>query len=126
MQAKKIQIRSHKDLVVWQKGIDLTMVIYKLTSKFPPDERFGLTSQMRRAAVSISSNIAEGRSRGTRKDFTQFLHIALGSISELETQLEMAKRLEYGEKVDYNESVAILEEVSRMLVAMISSLKART
>ncbi|MES2134740.1 MAG: four helix bundle protein [Patescibacteria group bacterium] len=126
MQKTKTQIRSHKDLIVWQKGVDLAMVIYKFTSKFPSEEKFGLISQMRRSAVSIPSNIAEGRSRGTRKDFAQFLHIALGSTSELETQLEMAKRLEYGEKIDYNESTAMLEEVSRMLVAVIASLKAST
>ncbi|TAK58507.1 four helix bundle protein [Patescibacteria group bacterium] len=117
---------SHKDLIVWQKGIDLAIIIYKLTSKFPSEEKFGLINQMRRAAVSISSNIAEGRSRSTRKDFAQFLHIALGSVSELETQLEIAKRLEYGEKVDYNEIVAALQEVSKMLVAIIASLKAKT
>ncbi|TSD05722.1 MAG: S23 ribosomal protein [Parcubacteria group bacterium Greene0714_7] len=126
MQTNKIQIYSHKDLVVWQKGIDLAIVIYNLTSKFPSEEKFGLTAQMRRAVVSISSNIAEGRSRSTRKDFAQFLHIALGSVSELETQLEIAKRLEYGEKVDYNGAVATLQEVSKMLVTIIASLKAKT
>lgn len=126
MQTNKTKIYSHKDLIVWQKGIDLAIIIYKLTSKFPSEEKFGLINQMRRAAVSISSNIAEGRSRSTRKDFAQFLHIALGSISELETQLEIAKRLEYGEKVDYNETVATLQEVSKMLVSIIASLKAKT
>lgn len=126
MQTNKTKIYSHKDLIVWQKGIDLAIIIYKLTSKFPSEEKFGLINQMRRAAVSISSNIAEGRSRSTRKDFAQFLHIALGSVSELETQLEIAKRLEYGEKVDYNEIVAALQEVSKMLVAIIASLKAKT
>lgn len=126
MQTNKTQIYSHKDLIVWQKGIDLAIIIYKLTSKFPPEEKFGLINQMRRAAVSISSNIAEGRSRSTRKDFAQFLHIALGSVSELETQLEIAKRLEYGGKVDYNETVATLQEVSKMLASIIASLKAKT
>lgn len=119
-------IRSHKDLVVWQKGIDLVQAVYRLTAELPQEERFGLSSQLRRAAVSIPSNIAEGRSRTSRKDFIQFLHIALGSASEVETQLEIVRRLRYGRNVDYNETARLLDEVSRMLVAMIASLKARS
>jgi four helix bundle protein len=76
----------HKDLDVWKKSMNLVVLIYDITSKFPSDERFGLTSQMRRAAVSIPSNIAEGAARKGDKEFIQFLMIALGSLSELETQ----------------------------------------
>lgn len=125
---QKIQgpIRSHKDLVVWQKGITLVESVYRLTRSFPAEEKFGLSSQMRRAAVSIPSNIAEGRSRNSRKDFAQFLHVAFGSASELGTQLEIAKRLGYGKKEDYNELEGLLQEVSKMLNAMIVSLKARS
>ena len=90
-----MSINSHKDLIVWQKSIKLCKSIYKLTDKFPKEETFGLTSQMRRCAVSIPSNIADGRNRGTRKDFSQFLRIALGSASELETQIEISRELSY-------------------------------
>jgi four helix bundle protein len=77
---------NHKDLDVWKKSMNLVVLIYDITSKFPSDERFGLTSQMRRAAVSIPSNIAEGAARKGDKEFIQFLMIALGSLSEVETQ----------------------------------------
>src|SRR3990167_391511 len=110
-------IKSHKDLLVWQKSLDLVENVYLLTEKFPQRELYGLSAQMRRAAVSISSNIAEGRSRGTRKDFTHFLHMAFGSASELETQLLIAKRLKYGKSHDVDESSLLLLEVSKMLRA---------
>lgn len=92
----------HRELIVWQKSMDLAVKIYAYTSKFPSDEKFGLVSQMRRAAVSISSNIAEG-SRRRGKDLRNFLTIAFGSASELETQLELTKRLEYGDIVKREE-----------------------
>ncbi len=117
-----MQINSHKDLIVWQKGVELSKQIYLLTESFSKKEVFGLTSQMRRAAVSIPSNIAEGRSRGTRKDFVQFLRIALGSASELETQIEISKKLPESEKHSYREVDILLDEVSRMLMAMIKKL----
>lgn len=115
-------IKSHKDLIVWQKGVDLVLTVYQLTKGFPREEVYGLTSQVRRAAISIPSNIAEGRSRGTRKDFSQFLRIALGSGSELETQLLLAKRLSFITEIDYNKAVGQLEEVMEMLNAMITKL----
>lgn len=126
MQTNKIQIYSHKDLVVWQKGIDLAIVIYNLTSKFPSEEKFGLTSQMRRSAVSIPSNIAEGRGRRSRKDFVQFLYMSVGSLCELETQIEIAKDLRFIKEVEYNDCVASLKEIGRMLASMIEKLKAGT
>ena len=115
-------IKSHKDLIVWQKGVDLVLTVYQLTKGFPREEVYGLTSQVRRAAISIPSNIAEGRSRWTRKDFSQFLRIALGSGSELETQLLLAKRLSFITEIDYNKAVGQLEEVMEMLNAMITKL----
>jgi len=119
-------IKSHKDLLVWQKSLDLVENVYLLTEKFPQRELYGLSAQMRRAAVSISSNIAEGRSRGTRKDFTHFLHMAFGSASELETQLLIAKRLSLASDKECEASLSILLEVSKMLRAMISKLEAKS
>ncbi|MDO8565528.1 MAG: four helix bundle protein [bacterium] len=118
-------IYSHKDLIVWQKGIMLSKQIYLLTEKFPREELYGITSQMRRAAVSIPSNIAEGRSRGTRKDFVQFLRIAIGSASELETQIEIAKQLPKTKEYSYKEVDILLSEVSRMTMAMIKKLSVK-
>jgi four helix bundle protein len=88
--------QSFKDLVVWQKAIDLTVDVYKLTARFPEAERFGLTNQMRRASVSIASNISEGYGRATKGEYFQFLGHARGSCSELETQLVIAKKLVFG------------------------------
>ncbi|WP_027136918.1 four helix bundle protein [Gaetbulibacter saemankumensis] len=85
----------HKDLDVWKSGMDLVELVYKVTSVFPDDERYGLTSQMRRAAISIPSNIAEGCGRKSDKELNQFISIALGSIAELETQYFIALRLHY-------------------------------
>ena len=87
-------INSYKGLIVWQRSIELVVAIYELTEKYPREEIYGLTNQSRRAVVSISSNIAEGRCRGTKKDCTQFLRIAFGSGAELGTQLEIAKKLQ--------------------------------
>ena len=115
-------INSHKDLIVWQKSIKLCKLVYKLTEKFPKEEVYGLTSQMRRSAVSIPSNIAEGRSRGTRKDFTQFLRIALGSASELETQIEIAKELSFMNNQEAVEIEDQLVEVSKMVMGLIKKL----
>ena len=88
-----MQIQSYRDLIVWQKAVELSVAVYGLTEHYPKEEIYGLISQMRRASVSIASNIAEGRYRGTRKDFCQFLRIAFGSGAELETQIEISKRL---------------------------------
>ncbi len=115
-------IQSHKDLIVWQKGVELVLSIYKLTKDFPKEEIYGITSQIRRAAISIPSNIAEGRSRGTRKDFGQFLRIAFGSGAELETQLLIARKLSFGPEISYNKVDNRLDEVMRMLNAMIHKL----
>jgi four helix bundle protein len=109
------RIISYKDLIVWQKAVDLTVEIYNLTKDFPTAEQYGLTSQMRRAAVSIASNIAEGKTRRTQKDFHNFLGIAFASAAELETQLIIAKRLSYGKNEKYIIVDSVFSEVVRML-----------
>ncbi len=116
-------IKSYRDLIVWQRAIDLAVAIYKVTESFPREEQFGLTSQMRRAAVSIASNIAEGKNRSTRKDFLHFLFIAYSSGAELETQLYIAKCLPKMKELDYKQSDALLLEIMKMLNSMISKLK---
>ena len=85
-------IQTHRNLEVWSKSVDLCIQVYRLTQSLPSEERFGLSSQLRRAAVSVASNIAEGAARGTSRDFLRFLRIARGSLVELETQLEIARR----------------------------------
>lgn len=115
-------IVSYKDLIVWQKTMDLVVSVYNLTEKFPQSELYGLTSQMRRSAVSIPSNIAEGRKRGTRKEFHNFIVIAYGSGAELETQIEIVKRLPFGKNLDFSKVDALLNEVMRMLNTMTTSL----
>ena len=112
-------LHSYKDLIVWQRSIELVTAVYELTEKFPKEEIYGLTAQMRRAAVSISSNIAEGRSRGTKKEFAQFLRVAYGSGAELETQLEIAQRLGMADAVQREQVAALLLEAMKMLNAMI-------
>jgi four helix bundle protein len=89
-------VRSFRDLEVWRLGLELVQSVYQCTSAFPKSETFGLAAQMRGAAVSIPSNIAEGQARNSTKQFLQFLSFALGSLAELETQLELASRLDYG------------------------------
>ena len=116
-------IYSYKDLVVWQKSVELVVVICALTEKFPQAEIYGLTSQIRRAAVSIPSNIAEGRRRGSRKDFRQFLLVAYSSGAELETQLEITRRLPFGKSLNYSGANSLLLEVMKMLNKMLSTLK---
>ncbi len=91
-------MKTHKDLDVWNEGIGLVLEVYKIVKQFPIEEKFGLSDQIRRSAISIPSNIAEGAARNSKKEFLQFLFIALGSLSELETQLIIAKKLEYLEE----------------------------
>ena len=104
----------HKEMDVWQKSMDLVEAIYALSSQFLPDERFGLTSQIRRAAVSIPSNIAEGAARKSDKEFIQFISIALGSLSEVETQYQLAIRLKFINNLSEIES--LITSVGRLLI----------
>ncbi len=117
-------IQSYKELIVWQKAILLCEKIYILTENFPKAESFGLVSQMRRSAVSIPSNIAEGKYRGTRKDFTQFLRIARGSTAELETQILIAKKFYPLDTSTITDIEKLLEEISKMLSSVIKKLQA--
>ncbi len=113
-------VKSFKELIVWQKSMQLVQEIYLATSRFPQSELFGLTSQMRRAAIAIPSNIAEGKKRKTRKDFLHFLRIADGSAAELETQIIIAKKL--FSQVNFANTEGLLEEVQKMLVTIIKKL----
>ncbi len=118
------KIKSYRNLIVWQKAIKLVIAIYKLTETFPKSEVYGLTSQTRRAAVSIPSNIAEGSRRGSKKDFRHFVLNAYGSGAELETQIEIAKNLNFGSPTDYSEAESLLDETMRILNRLAQSLQA--
>ncbi|MCD4705142.1 four helix bundle protein [bacterium] len=111
--------KNYKDLVVWQKSMNLVVEIYKLTKKLPDSEIYGLVSQMRRCTVSIPSNIAEGQKRSTTKDFRKFLVIAYGSGGELETQLEIIERLYSFQKIEIEKAKSLLLEVMKMLNKLI-------
>jgi len=114
------------DLTVWQRAIDLTVCIYKLTQRFPKEEMYGLVSQLRRASVSVASNIAEGRGRLNLAEFRQFLGIALGSTFEVQTQLIVARRLDLGNEKTLDEAAALGNEVSKMLTSFIQKLGSRS
>lgn len=115
-------IYSYKQLIVWQKSFQLVLEIYKITDQFPYQERFGLTSQMRRCSVSIPSNIAEGNYRSTRKDYRQFLTRAFGSGAELETQIAISKNLPFGKNLNFSKADQLLLEVMKMLNKIIHTL----
>ncbi|OQB05557.1 MAG: hypothetical protein BWY19_00958 [bacterium ADurb.Bin212] len=115
--------QSYKDLIVWQKAMDLVMLIYKITEAFPDSEKFGLVSQMRRCSISIPSNVAEGRRRSTRKDYRTFINIAYGSGAELETQLEISRRLNYVDEKLLIMAKELLEEVMKILNKFLSTLR---
>jgi four helix bundle protein len=114
--------QDYRDLVVWQKAIDLTVRIYQLTRAFPKDEMYGLISQMRRASVSVASNIAEGRGRLSSAEFRQFLGLAQGSVYELQTQLIVVKRLGLASGNTLTETGLLSNEVSKMLSSFIQTL----
>lgn len=115
------EIRDFKDLLVWKKGMALTKSIYRLTTKFPSEERFALTSQLRRAAVSIPSNIAEGHARHGR-EFAHFLSIARGSLAEVETQLMIAVELNYVQQTEIEPLLSEATEIRKMSAAIIAKL----
>lgn len=116
-------ISSYKDLVVWRKAVELAIATYKLTDQFPKEEIYGLSSQMKRASVSVSSNIAEGSIRGSKKDFCHFLRISSGSIAELETQVEISKNLPFGKNLDYHAIDSLTPEINKMIHGLIAKLK---
>jgi four helix bundle protein len=122
LEARLGAVRSFRELLVWQRSVELTVAVYRLTKLFPKDEMFGLTSQLRRAAVSIPSNIAEGQGRATRGEFLQFLGIARGSAFEVQTQLLIARQLEYGSEELLVSCEGLGGEVGKMLNALTASL----
>ena len=115
-------MKNHKDLDVWKKSIELVEDVYRMTKNFPPEEQFGLISQMKRSAISISSNIAEGAGREGKQEFKRFLSIALGSLSELETQLIIAQRLKFLEEASVFDQI---RDIRKMICGLITYLKNR-
>ena len=120
------EIRSYKDLLIWQKGIKIVLIVYQLVKTFPQNELFALSSQLKRASVSIPSNIAEGDGRNSDKSFNHFLNISRGSLYEIETQLFIAKELGFiSDEILYGEILIQLEEDSKMINAFCKSLKSK-
>ncbi len=115
--------RPHEKLDVWKKAMDLCVEVYKTTAHFPASEKYGLTSQMRRAAVSVVSNIAEGAGRGTTKLYIHFLYVSQGSLSELDAQLEIAMRLSFIDQNAFNNLKSQTSVIGKMLTNLIKSLK---
>ena len=118
-----MKVTSYRELIVWQKSMDLATLIFQITKSFPTSEQYGLTNQIRRASFSIPSNIAEGFCRGGRAEFRQFLQIAFASGAELETQLEIAKNIGVLQEKDYKLLISKLDEIMRMLNKMIRTVK---
>ena len=115
-----------KDLIAWQQAMDLVEMVYKLTAKLPKEELYGLTSQMRRCAVSIASNIAEGQSRNSKGEFLQFLGNSRGSIEELRTQLMIAKRLGFVGEKETEDTLKQLERVARLVNGLMQAMRPKT
>ena len=118
-------MRPHENLNVWKRAVDFVVLVYELTKAFPNDERFALTSQIRRAAVSVPANIAEGAARQSDKEFLYFLSNAQGSASELATELLIALRLGYLAEDDYNRSRTELNEIGRMIMGLMQTVRSR-
>lgn len=120
-----VEIHSFRDLIVWQKAMTLVERVYGITKYFPADERYGLTSQLRRASVSVPSNIAEGYGRHSTGDYIRFLQIALGSLNEMQTQLELGVRLGFVDQVSVVSAAGLCAEIEKMLVALIGKLRTK-
>ncbi len=118
------KILSYKDLIVWQKGMTLAEQVYLITAGYPKSELYSLTDQMRRAAVSIVSNIAEGKGRESKQEYLHFLAISQGSLTELETQILLSIRLRYLSEIDAENPLSLCDEIGRMLNTMRTKLKA--
>lgn len=118
-------VRSYRDLLVWQDSMELVVVIYRTTSKFPKAERFSLVDQLRRAAVSVPSNIAEGHGRSRTGDYLRYLSVAVGSLHEVETQVQIARRLDYVSDEVQKELLEATTAIGRMLGALIRALRRR-
>ena len=116
-------LKSYKDFTVWQRAMDLTVEIYKLVKLLPKEETYALSDQMRRAVVSIPSNIAEGQGRNSNKEFMNFVGIARGSLSELETQLQICIKLNYITEEESEDALNLCEQVGKMLTNLIKTLR---
>src|SRR2546422_10437556 len=124
-QEQQVAVRGYQDLRVWQKGMELAKLVYELTRTFPSDEKFGLVSQMRRAAVSVPSNLAEGQARNTTGEFVQFISHAEGSLAELDTQLRLSVTLGFCRQPDGESVSASITELQKMLKSLRGKLAAR-
>jgi four helix bundle protein len=116
-------IKTFRDLKIWQQSMELVTAIYKVTSKFPEEEKYGLTSQLRRSSVSIPSNISEGFGRNSQGDFKRFVNISMGSLFELQTQIEVARNLEFLSEEQSNTLYEDSREIERMMSSFIRTLK---
>lgn len=116
-------MKTFRDLLIWQKGMDLVTHTYTVTANFPKDEQFGLTSQIRRCAISIPSNVAEGFGRGTNKDYYRFLTISIGSLFEFQTQIEIAYNLKYISETEFNTIFENSRELERMFSSFMNKVK---
>ncbi len=115
-------VKTHRDLQIWQKSMDFVSMIYSATNNFPDSEKFGLTSQARRAAVSVPANIAEGYGRRSNRDFKRFLNIAMGSLFELQTEIELSTRLGFLDDSTFNELYEYSREIERMMSSFMRTL----
>ena len=119
-------VRDYRDLIIWRKGTELAKEVYRLSRAFPPVERFGLASQLQRAAVSIPSNIAEGQSRRNTAEFRQYLHHALGSLAEVDTQMILARDFGYVSREDSQAVEAKIQEMQKMIHTLVIRLPMRS
>jgi four helix bundle protein len=116
-------MQDFRNLEVWRRAHQLTLEVYRTTKRFPDDERFGLTSQLRRASSSVEANLAEGSARGSDADFARFIQIAVGSVCEVDCHLLLAKDLGYLETEPYERILVVVQEVRRMLIALLKTLR---
>lgn len=122
---ERSEIRNYRDLSVWQLGINIAVQVYEATRQFPADERFGLTSQLRRAAASVPANVAEGHARSSTKDYLRYIAIAIGSLAETATFIELAGRLNYDDVDELRRIYELTTEERRMLRSLQKSLRRR-
>ena len=120
------KVSSYRDLIVWQKAMDMTESLYRIVKKLPKEETYALSDQMRRAAISIPSNIAEGFGRNSKKEYLQFLYIANGSVSELETQLMLCVRINYLKESEIQSILSLLSEIGKIIMTITKKLSSDT
>jgi four helix bundle protein len=120
-----VKVNSYRDLLAWQMAMQLTENVYRITATFPSKETYALANQLQRAAVSVPSNIAEGHARSSTKDYLRFISIAMGSLAELETQLELSARLDYIDQPQLGELLTVADELGRMLQGLRKSLQSK-